>query len=197
MRLTSTVAYQAQIADRRPANAETAAAVREANAGNSTADHRRNGEQAAGDSLTAQDHAVVAKLRARDAEVRAHEAAHASAGAGLAGAAAYAYQQGPDGRQYAIGGEVPIDMSEGATPDETMRRMRQVRAAALAPADPSSQDRAVAAAASAREAEARAEAANQADDHHHDGQTCPQCAAKVRRYAANLPSHGASDTATS
>ena len=96
----------------------------------------------------------VKDLEARDREVRTHEAAHQAAAGGLGGGASFEYETGPDGKSYAIGGEVPIDMSAGRTPEETIRRARQVRAAALAPADPSPQDMAVAAAASQMEAAA-------------------------------------------
>ncbi len=101
----------------------------------------------------------VTALRARDAEVRAHEAAHAAVAGSLAGAVRYTYQRGPDGALYAIGGEVPVRLSEGRTPEETLARARQVRAAALAPASPSGADRAVAAAAAALEARAQQELA--------------------------------------
>ncbi|NNE43760.1 MAG: hypothetical protein HKN12_06110 [Gemmatimonadetes bacterium] len=111
--------------------------------------------------LTESEKAHVQELRARDAEVRAHENAHASAGGGLAGAPSYEFQQGPDGRQYAVGGEVPIQVKEGATPEETLRIANQVRAAALAPANPSSADMAVAASASSLEMKARAEQSEQ------------------------------------
>ena len=49
----------------------------------------------------------------------------------------------------------------GRTPDETIQRARQIRAAALAPADPSGQDRAVAAQATQMEQNARMEKARQ------------------------------------
>ena len=64
---------------------------------------------------------------------------------------------GPDGKRYIAGGEVPIDMSSGTTPEETIAKMSQVRRAALAPADPSPQDNAVAAAAGAKQVEAQGE----------------------------------------
>lgn len=85
------------------------------------------------------------ELKARDREVRAHEQAHQAVGGQYAGAASYAFQRGPDGNQYAIGGEVSIDLSpvEG-DPQATIEKMRTVRAAAMAPAQPSGQDRAVA-----------------------------------------------------
>lgn len=100
------------------------------------------------------------ELQQRDREVRAHEQAHISASGGLAsGGARFSFQQGPDGKQYAIGGEVNIDTSPGRTPQETINKAQQIRAAALAPADPSPQDRSVAAEASEMEAQARAELA--------------------------------------
>ena len=107
--------------------------------------------------LTQEEQQVVNELRARDAEVRAHEAAHAGAAGSLGGSPSYSFETGPDGRQYATGGEVHIDVSQGATPEETISKAQQVRAAALAPASPSSQDRAVAASAAAMEQKARAE----------------------------------------
>lgn len=99
----------------------------------------------------------IAELQRRDAEVRAHEAAHASAAGGLGGAPSFEYKQGPDGRLYAVGGEVQIDLSPGRTPEETIRRAQQIRAAAVAPANPSVQDMAVAGRAAQMEADARAE----------------------------------------
>ncbi|MBT5264121.1 MAG: hypothetical protein HOL85_04770 [Rhodospirillaceae bacterium] len=110
--------------------------------------------------LTDAEKSQVQELKARDREVRAHEAAHAATGGAFAGSPSYSYQSGPDGRQYAVGGEVSIDASPvSGDPDATVRKLSQVQAAALAPADPSSQDRRVAAAAAAGIANARAEAA--------------------------------------
>lgn len=98
---------------------------------------------------------IVEHLAETDRQVRAHEAAHQAAAGGLGGAATFTYKTGPDGKSYAVGGEVPIDMSPGRTPEETLARARQVRAAALAPADPSGQDLAVAAQATQLESIAR------------------------------------------
>ena len=101
---------------------------------------------------------TVRKLKARDAEVRAHEQAHKSAGGAYTGSISYEYQQGPDGQNYAVGGHVDIDTSPIAgDPSATITKMQQVIRAALAPADPSSADRAVAAGASAKANEARQE----------------------------------------
>ena len=102
------------------------------------------------------------KLERRDREVRSHEQAHKAAGGAHAGAISLEFQTGADGKRYAVGGEVPIDTSPVAgDPQATITKMQKVRRAALAPAQPSSQDRAVAAQASRIEAEARAELAEQ------------------------------------
>ncbi len=90
------------------------------------------------------------ELQASDQEVRAHESAHKSAAGQHGGAVSFDYKKGPDGRLYAVGGEVSIDTSNESTPEATVAKMRQVQAAAMAPASPSGQDRAVAAAASAK-----------------------------------------------
>jgi hypothetical protein len=108
--------------------------------------------------LSAEALAQLPKLKARDTEVRQHEQAHLAAAGGLAlSGASYTYQRGPDGVNYAVGGEVQIDTSPGATPEETLAKARTISAAALAPADPSGADRAVAAQAQQLAAQARAE----------------------------------------
>lgn len=109
--------------------------------------------------LSDREKQIIEELRRRDEAVRRHEQAHIAAGGSLVrGAANYNYQIGPDGKQYAVGGEVQIDISPENTPDATIRKMQQVQRAALAPADPSPQDRAVAALASRIEMQAAMEA---------------------------------------
>jgi len=135
-------------------------------------------EEPVGDPSDPQDlgpegKAAVAKLQARDAEVRAHEAAHAAVAGSLGGSPSFVYQQGPDGKMYAIGGSVPINTSEGSTPEETLERAERVRAAALAPAKPSGADRAIAQLASSMAAQARVEKAAEAQDE------------RIARYEAN------------
>lgn len=108
--------------------------------------------------LTADEKRQVEELKRRDAEVRTHEMAHLAAAGSLAmGGPSYVFQTGPDGKQYAIGGSVNIDTSPGNTPEETLRKASQMRASALAPADPSPQDLQVAAKAAALEAQAQSE----------------------------------------
>ncbi len=108
--------------------------------------------------LSKEEEAAVQELRARDREVRAHEQAHKNTAGRHGGAISFSFQKGPDGQQYAIGGAVPIDMSPEASPEATIAKMRIVAAAALAPADPSGPDRAIAQAAQAQIIQATSDA---------------------------------------
>jgi hypothetical protein len=107
-----------------------------------------------GRQLSAEELAEVAKLVARDHQVRGHEAAHLAAAGPMATTVEYTYEMGPDGKIYAVGGKVKLTVSPGQTPEETLAIARQVRAAAQAPADPSGQDVLVAAEAGEMEADA-------------------------------------------
>lgn len=101
---------------------------------------------------------IVDKLSARDREVRAHEQAHAAVGGQYAGSPTYTYQRGPDGVNYAVGGEVKIDTSPIPNdPEATLRKAEQIARAANAPADPSGQDRVVASQAAKMAQQARIE----------------------------------------
>lgn len=137
----------------------------------SAVDQRRQGEANATPSHAAaaarepsQDAAAqreVARLAARDREVRAHEQAHLAAGGSLVTSGpSYSYQRGPDGRRYAVGGEVGLDVSPvRGDPEATLVKAARIRAAALAPAEPSAQDQRVAARASEMAQQARGELA--------------------------------------
>lgn len=112
--------------------------------------------------LTQEEQQEVSQLKARDTEVRAHEQAHIAAAGGLrTSAPSYTYQTGPDGKKYAIGGEVNVSFEKSGDPQEDIQNAETMRAAALAPADPSSQDRSVAANAEKIIAQARQELAAQ------------------------------------
>ena len=97
----------------------------------------------------------IKELKREETRVVAHENAHKGAGGQYAGGINYKRSTGPDGRQYITGGSVSMDISEESSPQKTIIKMQIVKRAALAPADPSSQDKAVAASASAKEARAR------------------------------------------
>jgi hypothetical protein len=82
----------------------------------------------------------------------------AAGGQYVRGGPTYQYQTGPDGKQYAVGGEVSIDTSAvSGDPEASIAKAQTVRRAALAPADPSGADRSVAGAASQMETQARQE----------------------------------------
>ena len=105
-----------------------------------------NGEKVDENGLTEAEQREVEKLKARDREVRAHEQAHATVGGSVTGPPQYTFTKGPDGKQYAVGGEVSVDSSPvQGNPEATIRKMELVKRAALAPSNPSSQDRRVAA----------------------------------------------------
>ena len=111
----------------------------------------------------------ISKLKARDREVRAHEAAHVAVGGSVVRSGArLSYTRGPDGVQYATGGEVSIDTSRASSPEATLAKAERIRRAALAPAQPSAQDRAIAAQAARMAMQARQEIVAQQSS---DGQT--------------------------
>ena len=141
-----------------PASPDTGIAAQESGAEGAAAS---SGDE----ELTQEEQAQVAKLQARDREVRAHEQAHAAAGGAQAGAPSYTYEKGPDGKQYAVGGEVPIKASASSNdPRAAIQQLEQVVRAALAPAQPSGQDRAVAAGAQAQLAQLRVQAAKESQE---------------------------------
>jgi len=146
----------------RPAPAEAAPTER----GGAAASARPSAASGLGDAgatrngreLTAEEAKRVEELRARDQEVRTHEQAHvAAAGPLLRGGPFFETTSGRDGREYVTSGRVEIDTSEGRTPEETIAKAEQAKRAALAPAEPSSADRSVAAKADQMKAEAQRE----------------------------------------
>ncbi|HIX55945.1 MAG TPA: hypothetical protein H9850_00545 [Candidatus Anaerobiospirillum pullistercoris] len=110
-----------------------------------------------GEPLTEEEQAELQDMKRRDEEVRVHEQAHQSAGGQYTSAPHYEYENGPDGKRYVTDGSVNIDVGEESDPQATIDKMQVVKRAALAPAQPSAQDRRVYAEASQKEAEARRE----------------------------------------
>lgn len=97
------------------------------------------------DQLNAGERADLAKLQQRDQQVRQEEKAHAAVAGDLAGPISYAYQLGPDGRQYAIGGSVGVQANMvSGDPAEAKRLSGRMVVAANAPTNPSAQDYATA-----------------------------------------------------
>lgn len=133
-------------------------------------DNSQNKQQA--DNETKQEQAiasaeqkVIKQLQTRDQEVRQHELAHASAGGSATGAPSYSFEVGPDGKKYATSGEVSVDLSTVPNdPQATITKMQKIHAAALAPANPSTQDTRVAATASRIILEAQSEILSQKNE---------------------------------
>lgn len=98
------------------------------------------------DGLTEAERRKVRELQACDRQVREHERAHQIAGGQYASLPTFRTVREPDGKSYAVGGEVRIDTSVVPNnPEATIRKMQIVKRASLAPQEPSSADRAVAA----------------------------------------------------
>ncbi len=110
------------------------------------------------EQLNEEDLRILESLKKRDREVRTHEQAHlAAAGRYAGGGAHFTTQKGPDGHAYAVSGEVPIDVGKENSPEATISKMETIKRAALAPQNPSSADRRIAAEAAVKEAAARKE----------------------------------------
>lgn len=144
MKITGVASYQQQY------NSYSSLAQRPSQTANKTSGSGNDAEEQ-------KNQQEVQRLKAREAKVIAHESAHKSAGGAVTGAVTYQYTTGPDGKRYITGGEVSISIQGGSTPEQTISNMEQVIRAALAPADPSPQDRAVASQAAAVEQQAKQE----------------------------------------
>lgn len=118
----------------------------------------QSAESAKEEKIEQQELEHTRELSKRDREVRAHEQAHAAIGGQYTSAPSYTYERGPDGRLYAVEGEVKIDTSAIPNdPEATLEKAEIIQRAALGVAEPSAADRAAAADARAMAAEARAE----------------------------------------
>ena len=145
----------------RESNPEQNSAGHDENAPNhdhSSHDHQNDAEVIA-------EQQEIKELSGRDKEVRAHEMAHATVGGSTTGAPTYSYEIGPDGKKYTVSGEVSVDLSKvPGDPRATITKMQKVHAAALAPMNPSPQDRRVAAEATKTILEAQTELLIEQDD---------------------------------
>lgn len=119
-------------------------------------------KRADGTPMAPEEIQQLEQLKQTDREVRQHEMAHQIAGGAYTGGASYDYEVGPDGKRYAVAGEVPIDYGPVPNdPQATIEKMQTVIAAAMAPADPSPKDYQVAAQARQYLLEAKLESAMQ------------------------------------
>jgi hypothetical protein len=112
--------------------------------------------------LSTEQRKLVERLRQIDAQVREHESAHLRNGSGVVTSGAnFSYTYGPDGKAYAVGGEVGIDTSPERQAEANIDKGRAIQTAALAPRDPSPQDFRVAAVGGQLESRGRSDLAEQ------------------------------------
>lgn len=153
---TDTVSFSVTAAKAAEKTGEETEGQKDSDADSSSQDTETS---ASGKKLTEEEKSQLKELQARDKEVKQHEQAHLQvAGQHATSGASYSWQQGPDGKKYAVGGEVSIDTSEIAgDPKATIAKMDQVKRAAMAPVTPSAQDYKVAAEADSKASQARSE----------------------------------------
>jgi hypothetical protein len=107
----------------------------------------RRGVEAAEAEANPAERALSDELMQADGGVRAHEAAHlAAAGGAAVEGATFDYMVGPDGRRYAVGGSVRVNIAPvPGDPEATIRRAKALINSAYAVGQPSSADLRVAA----------------------------------------------------
>lgn len=119
-------------------------------------------QQQAEEQQAIADEKIISELKQRDQEVKTHERAHATIGGTATGSPSYTYEVGPDGKKYAVSGEVSVDLSVvPGDPKATIAKMQKIHAAALAPINPSVQDTRVAASAAQKILDAQSELLSQ------------------------------------
>ena len=150
-----------------------------------------------GQELTEEEQAEVEDMKARDSEVRTHENAHKSAGGQYAASPSYTYETGPDGKRYITDGEVSIDVGKEDDPHDTSEKMQVGKRAAMAPAQPSAQDRQVYAEASQKEAEARQELAQEKQEEAQGSTNSSNAAANSGAQGTNAAAQGSASQGTS
>ncbi len=86
---------------------------------------------------------VLQKFKNKDSQIRSHEQVHATIGA-TTSPISYVYQQGPDGKMYAVGGSVRFDVSIPDDPKAAQAKLDRISKAASAAGDPSAADMSIA-----------------------------------------------------
>lgn len=80
-------------------------------------------------------------LKKQDDTIKKHEQVHYSVARQYSELPTFQYQKGSDGNRYVVKGEVNFKMiSSDDSPDAAIKKMQQIYLAALAPADPSTDD---------------------------------------------------------
>jgi len=86
---------------------------------------------------------VLEKFRNKDSEIRTHEQTHASIGH-TTSPISYNYQEGPDGKMYAVGGSVRLDTTIPDDPKAAAFKLDMIQKAASGVAHASSADNSIA-----------------------------------------------------
>lgn len=86
---------------------------------------------------------VLEKFKRTDSKIRSHEQVHATIGHTTT-PIAYTYQKGPDGKMYAVGGNVRFDTSIPNDPKAAAFKLDQLHKAASATSEPSNADNTIA-----------------------------------------------------
>lgn len=111
------------------------------------AEAKSRGAAVNGNGHTAREEAVIRELERIDRDVREHEMQHYYAGQPFATFPEYFQVTAPNGRPYAISGITRMDASEIAGDrDATILKLETLLRAALAPPEPSEEDKRIAAA---------------------------------------------------
>ncbi|MCX7723824.1 MAG: hypothetical protein N2042_01075 [Thermodesulfovibrio sp.] len=111
---------------------------------------------------------MIQKLKQIENRGIAHKMAHKGVAGKYAGAVTYQYTRDPDGKLYITGGEVFLDTREERQPEDTIKKMEIIIAAALAPADPSPQDIRVAQIAAIKKRKAQIEVSQKNEEKSND-----------------------------
>ena len=90
---------------------------------------------------------VLDKFKQTDLSIRSHEQAHATIGH-TTSPISYTYQEGPDGKLYAVGGSVHLDTSIPDDPKAAQYKLDNIKKAASGVSDESGADSAIVTAAS-------------------------------------------------
>jgi len=82
----------------------------------------------------------IDQLKKIDKNVIEHEEQHQRTAGSLGSSPSYKYAIGPDGKNYAVGGHVNVQIKKDSDPNKTIQNAEIVKRSALAPHDPSEQD---------------------------------------------------------
>ena len=102
---------------------------------------KRQKDSSSKNDLTPEEKQKIKEMESRDKEVKAHEQAHKAASQGInSSSPSYETKKGPDGKDYIVSGEVKISFTPTEDNEANLEKAKTLRNAALAPAEPSSQD---------------------------------------------------------